>query len=188
LLTRWKGRTDYRFRQADVLDVEPEPCDLLFIDTYHTADQLRQELARHAGGARRWIAMHDTKTFGERGEDGGPGLLVAIRAFLRDRPEWGVVYRAEHNNGLLVLSRVDKRPLPSLGARIGNFAKHSLEHVLDGGADVSAETFERRLDICALCDHRSEEHCSVCGCPIAKKAKWRSSYCDLGYWPLPEAK
>lgn len=188
LLERWRGKTDYQFRQADVLDVEPEACDLLFIDTKHTADQLAAELDRHAGGVRRWIALHDTKTFGERGEDGGPGLLVALRAFLRDHPEWGVVYRAEHNNGLMVLSRIDHCPLPSLAERAANFLTHSTEHLLDAGANVSREELQVRLDICALCPSRSNEHCSVCGCPIAKKATWRSSYCDRGYWPLPEAK
>jgi len=55
-------------------------------------------------------------------------------------------------------------------------------------ADVSPEEFEARLDVCALCPSRSNQHCSRCGCPIVKKARWRSSYCDLGYWPLLEAK
>jgi len=187
-LERWKGRCDYQFRQADVLDVEPEACDLLFIDTYHTAEQLTKELSRHAGQVRRWIAMHDTQIFGERGEDGGPGLLVGLRAFLREHPEWGVVYRAEHNNGLAVVSRVDKRPLPSLGERFKNFVTHSTEHLLNGGADVSPEEFEFRLNTCALCPNRSDQHCSECGCPIVKKAKWRSSCCDLGYWPLLETR
>lgn len=186
-LKRWRGRTDYQFRQADVLEVEPEACDLLFIDTYHTAGQLRAELDRHAPAVRRWIAMHDTRIFGERGEDGGPGLLVALRAFLREHPEWGVVYRAEHNNGLTVISRVDHRPLPSLGARLKNFIEHSTEHLLDGGADVSPAELEARLDTCAVCPSRSDRHCSECGCPIVKKATWRSSCCDLGYWPLLEA-
>ncbi len=188
LLERWRGRTDYQFRQADVLDAEPEECDLLFIDTKHTAAQLTKELDRHVSLCRRWIAMHDTQIFGERGEDGGPGLLVALRGFLREHPEWGVVYRAEHNNGLTVISRVDKRPLPSLAKRAKNFLQHSAEHVLDGGADVSADELQARLDVCSLCPSRSNQHCAECGCPIAKKAKWRSSYCDLGFWPLLEAK
>ncbi len=90
---------------ADVLSVDIEETDLLFIDTLHTADQLSAELRRHAGRVRRWIAMHDTSTFGERGEDGGPGLLPALRHFLRERPEWVVVTHHTHNNGFTVISR-----------------------------------------------------------------------------------
>ena len=52
----------------------------------HTADQLTRELQRHAGKVRQRIVLHDTQIFGERGEDGGPGLLVALRAFLREFP------------------------------------------------------------------------------------------------------
>lgn len=71
---------------ADVLEVDLDETDLLFVDTLHTADQLRQELARHAGRVRHRIALHDTHTFGEVGEDGGPGLLPALRSFLEVDP------------------------------------------------------------------------------------------------------
>jgi len=69
------------------LSVDIASCDLLFIDTRHTADQLTWELQRHAGKVRQRIVLHDTQILGERGEDGGPGLLVALRAFLREFPE-----------------------------------------------------------------------------------------------------
>ena len=52
---------------------------------------------------------------------------------------------------------------------------------------LDRKELEARVDTCALCEERSESHCSVCGCPIERKAPWRSSYCDRGYWPLLEA-
>lgn len=180
----WAGRTDYRFHQADVLEVDIEPTDLLFIDTRHTAAQLYKELARHAGKVGERIVLHDTQIFGERGEDGGPGLLAALRQFLREHPEWSVIYHVTNNHGLTVISRTkeDRPPLPPLGSRIKTFGEHAWDHLKDKLAGVSKEVYNRRLDICALCNERNNRHCSKCGCPILEKASWRSSYCDLGNW------
>ena len=99
---------------ADVLAIEIEETDLLFIDTKHTAAQLYAELRRHAAQVRRWIALHDTETFGERGEDGGPGLLSALDRFLREQPEWTVTDHSTINNGFTVISRGPAHPMKAL--------------------------------------------------------------------------
>jgi hypothetical protein len=49
--------------------------------------------------------LHDTTIFGERGEDGGQGLLVAIREFLSDFPEWRWISHWTNCNGLTLLRR-----------------------------------------------------------------------------------
>lgn len=90
---------------ADVLHVEIEPTDMLFIDTKHTRDQLRMELGDHCSKVGRYIALHDTAMFGENGEDGGPGLNAAITEFLSIHPEWRECYRSQANNGLTILAR-----------------------------------------------------------------------------------
>ena len=46
------GPTHLEFHQADVLQTDIEETDLLFIDTWHVYEQLREELRRHAGKAR----------------------------------------------------------------------------------------------------------------------------------------
>lgn len=102
VLAEWP---EFEFRVGDSTEVDIEHTDLLFIDTKHTADQLWRELTRHSHRVRRWIAMHDTVTFGEHGEDGGPGLLHALKKFLRTHSEWRVVYDAKNNNGLTVIER-----------------------------------------------------------------------------------
>jgi cephalosporin hydroxylase len=109
------------FHQADVLGVDIDETDLLFIDTLHTFDQLSAELARHAPCARRYIALHDTSTFGDRGEgDGGDpygpsvvGLWPAVASFLRANAEWRLQSYHTHNHGLTVL----ERSRPKGGAR-----------------------------------------------------------------------
>lgn len=99
--------TVFEFVHASTLELDPVDCDVLFIDTLHTYAQLKAELTRHAGGVREFIAMHDTETFGARGEDGTePGLRAAIDEFLTAHPEWEIVHDVANCNGLVVLERV----------------------------------------------------------------------------------
>lgn len=103
---------------ADVLEVDIERTDFLFIDTFHTATQLRKELAKHAGQVNKYIGFHDTHTYGKvgespyqgmggRGVDCGKGLLIALEEFLLANQEWKVVYKVDHNNGLTIIQKND---------------------------------------------------------------------------------
>jgi len=99
--------TAFEFIHESTLLLDPVDCDVLFIDTLHTYAQLKAELARHAAGVRFYIALHDTETFGARGEDGTePGLRAAIDEFLTAHPEWEIVHDVANCNGLVVLERV----------------------------------------------------------------------------------
>jgi len=102
-----QAEINFKFEQADTLTLTIEPTDLLFIDTYHVYHQLLVELERHSEHVRRYIAMHDTETFGPKGEDGAaPGLWGAVEEFLGRHPEWSLAERRTNNNGLTVLKRV----------------------------------------------------------------------------------
>jgi tetratricopeptide (TPR) repeat protein len=104
------GRTEFVFRQEDVLGADIEPTDLLFIDTLHTYEQLREELRLHAEKARKYVVLHDTTTFGERGEvPGSRGLWPAVEEFL-ERGTFRLKARYTNNNGLAVLEAVASRP------------------------------------------------------------------------------
>jgi hypothetical protein len=184
LLKTRQGKTAFSFVQGDSLSVDIESCDLLFIDTRHTADQLTRELLRHAGRVRQRIVLHDTQIFGERGEDGGPGLLVALRAFLREFSEWSVIYHTQANHGLTVISR-DPQDKPALPGRItmaANLTRAVAAHVADGLKKVDTADLQQRLEVCSVCELRKDDRCTVCGCYLAEKASWRSSECPLGKW------
>ncbi len=104
-------RTRFTFYQANVLSVEIEETDLLFIDTWHVYEQLSQELALHSPKVRRYLVFHDTTTFGEHGESPGHrGLWPAIEEFLNDNQQWRLIARLTNNNGLTILVR--ERMLP----------------------------------------------------------------------------
>lgn len=105
-LESMKGVTELECISADTLEYTIPSCDLLFIDTYHTYDQLRAELARHGNKAKKYIAFHDTVTFGRSGEDGGgKGLMDAIEEFLEQNKQWKIKHHYENNNGLLILHK-----------------------------------------------------------------------------------
>jgi GT2 family glycosyltransferase/predicted Zn-dependent protease len=105
-LRRAAGRTEFVFREEDVLWADIEETDLLFIDTLHTYGQLKEELRLHAHKARKYIVLHDTTTFGEKGEvEGQGGLWPAVEEFLA-KGTFRLKARYENNNGLTVLESV----------------------------------------------------------------------------------
>ena len=104
---------DYEYIKSDVLKIEIEETDLLFIDTYHCYEQLSQELKLHSGKVKKYIAFHDTYTYGRKGENldfqsfnGTKGIMYAIEEFLEQNSEWKIVHDVDYNNGLIIIQRV----------------------------------------------------------------------------------
>jgi cephalosporin hydroxylase len=103
-----RGRTEFHFILEDSMKVILPPRDLLFIDTYHTYNQLLGELRRHAPATTQYIALHDTISYGIRGEDeSAPGLIGAYSTFLdENHGVWRQYMASFAQNGLTVLARV----------------------------------------------------------------------------------
>ena len=80
-------------------------------------DQLREELKLHGNVPRKYLAFHDTHTYGVRDEQqdwaanpnrkaiAGQGLLPAIIDFVIANPHWHFKSHASNCNGLTVLER-----------------------------------------------------------------------------------
>jgi GT2 family glycosyltransferase/Flp pilus assembly protein TadD len=106
LLRAVAGRTLFHFRKADVLEVQIDETDLLFIDTRHTFEQLREELNLHAPKVRKYLVLHGTAAFAERGEaPGSRGLWPAVEEFLA-LGTFRLRERLTNNQGLTVLEAV----------------------------------------------------------------------------------
>lgn len=90
----------FRFQLEDSLKIDLPSCDILFIDTLHTYDQLLEELKLHSNKAKEYIVMHDTnpKEF--------PEMQDAISDFLSAHPEWKYHSEWLNNHGLMILKRV----------------------------------------------------------------------------------
>jgi hypothetical protein len=183
---------------CDFFAFPPPETDLLFISTRHHADAVKSLLAVYGPSVRKWIAFHNTVTYGENsafGED-GRGLLVGIREWLRDNPQWTVKSHARNNNGLLVLTRLEeeKKKLPPLWKQAWNVLQASWQagESVAGkyGPLTGSEAQERRLALCTLCPSLNDGNCAECGCPVAQKTSWPVEECPLGQWaasrnPLP---
>lgn len=89
---------NFKFIQASSLDITLAPTDLLFIDTVHEAEQLRQELALHAMRARKYIVFHDTESCKVE-------LQPVINEFLEQNKTWKKIYEYTVNNGIIVIQR-----------------------------------------------------------------------------------
>jgi len=110
---------DYSFVQADVLEIDIEPTELLFIDTLHTYNQLINELNKHAEKASKYIILHDTKYFGRIDEQiykhasnkiklqpkTKEGLMTAVEDFINSEKGkiWEIFKIFTNNNGLTIL-------------------------------------------------------------------------------------
>ena len=102
----------FTFTQADSLQITLPEVELLHIDSLHTYKQLKAELCRHHTRVTKWIALHDTTTFGTMSQDKTkPGLLQAIDEFLAtEGKDWRVQLTLTHNNGFTLLQREPSTP------------------------------------------------------------------------------
>ena len=101
---------DFEFKNESTLTCEIEETDLLFIDTWHSHNQLSAELNRHAKKARKYIIMHDTTDCEFRNENWIEeeinGLYPAFFNFLcYQNNEWFIHEKFANNNGLTILKR-----------------------------------------------------------------------------------
>lgn len=106
-----RGQTELSFIQCDSRLLTIEITDMLFIDTWHSADVLAVELERHSPRVQKWIVLHDTETYGLNGENTNRkpdsavrGLWYAIEPFVDE----GDFYVRQHYRtcwGLTILER-----------------------------------------------------------------------------------
>lgn len=112
---------DFNFVEADVLKIDIEKTDMLFIDTLHTYEQLSKELRKHESNVNKWIILHDTVTFGHTDEQyyqngnvsenlernsNKKGLYNALTDFLEENKNWRIKEHYTNNNGLTVIERI----------------------------------------------------------------------------------
>lgn len=150
---------------------------LVFIDTDpHTYDNVSKQLKLYTPLAERYIVLHDTTMF--------PEVMRAVVDFIRANRQFTVIRKVENNNGLVVLScsELDKKAIPSVGRRVWTFAKALTKHISSFGEKVDEEVYQARLAQCDVCPFRNDDKCGQCGCPVDKKAAWKTEACPVGKW------
>lgn len=110
-------KINFEFHEKNVLDVDIDKTDLLFLDTWHSYKQLKSELSLHSDKARKYIIFHDTTSYaykderfyekwGDEWKGEGIGIWKAIEEFLNSSKNWKLQKRYMHNNGLTVIKRI----------------------------------------------------------------------------------
>ena len=111
-----ENNIDFKFILSSTLEVDIDPTDLLFIDTWHAYKQLKAELNLHHTKVKKYIVLHDTTNFeytdessyeiwGDEWKGEGKGIWPAVLEFLEEHPEWEIQKRYVNNNGLTILIR-----------------------------------------------------------------------------------
>ena len=93
------------FRQQNTLENEIEECDFLFLDTWHSYDQVKGELIRHADKAKKYIGFHDTQFYDFKDMSGTQGIWPAIEEFLYSNRNWYIYEKFANNHGVTILKR-----------------------------------------------------------------------------------
>jgi len=68
---------------------------------------------------------------------------------------------------------------------IKNYTVDTWDYVKEGCPPTPKDEYNKRIEICNACPSIIHEtfKCSVCGCPMAKKARRQTSTCPLNKWP-----
>jgi hypothetical protein len=107
------GKDVILYEQNSLQPSYMEPTDLLFIDTWHSYQQVRDELALWAPLVRKYIVFHDTSNYAYEDENIDPpvtpgpikGIWPAIEEFMSRNPSWRFRVRFYYNNGVTVIER-----------------------------------------------------------------------------------
>ena len=110
---------NFEFVEANVLEIEIEETDLLFIDTWHHYNQLKAELKKHSHKVKKYICFHDTTSYEHKSEPTtsenafreelvwDKGLWDAVTEFLdNNKDTWKLKERHTNNNGFTIIERV----------------------------------------------------------------------------------
>ena len=164
----------------------PEKYDLIVLEAKTNAKLFRDLMACEPYSKKR-IILKNVFEYGEKGSDGGVGVWNAIVAFLSTKSEWSVIHHGHKEFGITILSKQksDRPKLPGIVEQVGNFTEAIVEHAKGGFGDVSVEEYEKRLELCTICECRNDKKCGLCGCLIRTKAQWKTSNCPQGKWNLP---
>ena len=111
---------EYEYRIADTLKMEPIKCEMMFIDTFHSYEQLYRELNIYNNDVSNTIVMHDTVSFGQIDEPSSAiktelldkrfinkaGLANALDDFLKENSHWTKSRIETKNNGMSYIIRI----------------------------------------------------------------------------------
>lgn len=172
--------TKFTFNQGSTISAKARTCDILFVDTLHTKEQVIKELRLFAPKTAKYIAFHDTEAFRRHGQflhesAQNSGVLDAVEEFVTQNNNWTLKTHYLDDNGFLILAKPELLPARRVGAEnarvavvIGTFAAvpyvhlslHALrKHEPDIKIAVNDDCSPKREELEKLCrDYGAEFH------------------------------
>lgn len=92
-------KKNFEFVASDTRKIKINYTDLLYIDTWHTYEQLLLELFLHSEKVRKYLVIHDTN------ESIFHGMTCAIEDFLNCNDQWKMEFMVIDIPGITVLVR-----------------------------------------------------------------------------------
>ncbi len=91
---------DFKFVIGNDIEIDIEPCELLFIDTVHTEDHTFLELQKHADKVSKFLVFHDIN-------ESRFTTLKGINRWWIKNPQWKLFYQDFEDCGFMVLEKGD---------------------------------------------------------------------------------
>ena len=91
----------FKFVIGNDIEIDIEPCELLFIDTMHTEDHTFNELLRHADKISKYLVFHDVNP--NRFD-----TLKGINKWWVNHSEWQLKYQDFEDCGFMVLEKLSQ--------------------------------------------------------------------------------
>ena len=91
----------FKFVIGNDLEIDIEPCELLFIDTMHTEDHTFNELQRHADKISKYLVFHDVNP-------NRFNTLKGINKWWVNHSEWQLKYQDFEDCGFMVLEKLSQ--------------------------------------------------------------------------------
>ena len=91
----------FKFVIGNDIEIDIEPCELLFIDTMHTEDHTFNELLRHADKISKYLVFHDVNP-------NRFNTLKGINKWWVNHSEWQLKYQDFEDCGFMVLEKLSQ--------------------------------------------------------------------------------
>lgn len=115
----------------------------------------------------------------------GPAASVdRVAAFISANPSFTTLALIDGEIAVVSADERYKTTVPGWLKQASNFAESLAAHIANGAKLVTPEQHAARMKACHTCPHFNEGRCGLCGCPVEKKARWKSSTCpDIEHKP-----
>ena len=95
-----ENKIDLEVFEISTLDCVIDETDLLYIDTMHKYDHLKEELSLHGNKVKKYMIFHDTNAVA--------ALRKAVEEYVAENLEWKIITDCKINVGFMTIKRTQQ--------------------------------------------------------------------------------